>query len=468
MPKNGWKSTDSMNNSGGICMESKKIGIFEKLGYSLTGLGDNLRTSFTGTFLLFFCTNVLKIAPGLASTIISVSVVWDAINDPLIANYADNHPFRNGERVRKYLIYASVPLALLLICMFSKFSDNPKVSAIIFLCIYLAFTVATTFHRLPYFSLLNLVSPNEKERLSVNSWRSLGGSVGVAAGSLVMWPLVRAFAGVDAEGQMINQEFGFFWGAVVIGVCVVAFSVVNYCTTRERVIVPTEEKYSIIESMKALFSNSSFCWNMLWEFLRSSISAGTVSYAVFYTSYVLGKPGMLTPFYACYLVAGLVVLPFVKTLVSKLGRSRSVLLASIVYVAGAVIFLIAPTKFFCGALFCVAIGFSDQIAHIVVSVNRASISDIVEKENGKRMDNMISNVTSFVLRCASALLTLVFGWVLEFSGYNADLTVQPASAVKGIIAIMGGSALLFSLILGLSTFRMNIDENLESERKTNA
>ena len=443
----------------------KKIGIAEKLGYTLIGIADNIRTSFTGTLLMFFCTNVLLISPGLAGTLTSVTVVWDAINDLLIANYADNHPFKNGERVRKYLIYASIPLAILLTLMFTKFTDNVTVSVVILMVCFLTYTVATTFHRLPYFTMSNLVSPNEKDRIMINTWLSMGGIIGVASGTMIMWPIVRAFAGTDENGDMINAPKGFFCGALIIGLVVVLFSIFNYATTRERVRVPAEEKFSIKESLTTLMKYKSFRWNLFWQFSRSAISAGTISYAVYYVTYILKKPGLLTVVYACYMTAGLLVLPFMKKLVAKLGRTKSILVCALVYLAGAVVFIIMPTNLAAGLFFCMTIGAADQLSLIVIKINRANISDTIEIQQHKRMDNMISNASSFMIRCAGALLALVFGWILEFSGYNAELSVQPHSAEVGLIAIMGGSALLFAGMLLLSTFRMKIDKELESVEK---
>jgi Na+/melibiose symporter-like transporter len=136
-----------------------------------------------------------------------------------------------------------------------------------------------------------------------------------------------------------------------------------------------------------------------------------------------------------------------------------------VYLAGAVVFIIMPTNLAAGLFFCMTIGAADQLSLIVIKINRANISDTIEIQQHKRMDNMISNASSFMIRCAGALLALVFGWILEFSGYNAELSVQPHSAEVGLIAIMGGSALLFAGMLLLSTFRMKIDKELESVEK---
>lgn len=94
------------------------LGLAERLGYAAISIADNLRSSYLNTFMLFFCTNVLSCRPGILATLMSICTVWDAINDPMIASYADNHPNRNGDRSRQYL-FASIPAGIVLVLLFS-------------------------------------------------------------------------------------------------------------------------------------------------------------------------------------------------------------------------------------------------------------------------------------------------------------------------------------------------------------
>ena len=88
------------------------LGLAERLGFGAISIADNLRSYYQSTFMLFFFTNVLGCRPGIIATLMSICTVWDAINDPMIASYADNHPNRKGERTRQYL-FASIPLGIL-------------------------------------------------------------------------------------------------------------------------------------------------------------------------------------------------------------------------------------------------------------------------------------------------------------------------------------------------------------------
>jgi GPH family glycoside/pentoside/hexuronide:cation symporter len=152
------------------------LGLAERLGYAAISIADNLRSSYLNTFMLFFCTNVLGCRPGILATLMSICTVWDAINDPMIASYADNHPNRNGDRSRQYL-FASIPAGIVLVLLFSHLFQNPTASLIFVFALYLLLSVFSTFHRLPFYTMMILVSPEEEDRLSVSKFHFFGTAI---------------------------------------------------------------------------------------------------------------------------------------------------------------------------------------------------------------------------------------------------------------------------------------------------
>lgn len=422
------------------------LGFPEKLGYAGISIADNLRTSFFSTFMLFFGTDILGIKPGLMSTLLSISIVWDAINDPLIASYADNHPNRLGERSRQYL-FASIPMGIILVLMFTRFSENVATCAVIILVLNLIYSIFTTMHRIPYFSMMILVSPEEEDRISVNKYHFFGTCTGTALGAVAMWPLVRLFGGVGGDGNLINPEKGFMSGAIIVALVVFLFSLYHYFTTKERVRPQNMEKTPFLESCTLLFKRFDFRSNVYMNFFRSAIQSAITGYALYYTSYVLGNSGMLTPLYAMSLVSSMATIPFMDKIIDRIGNRKAMFLASVVQLAGEVVFVCFPRDLFAAVILVLCTGFSSSIFNVIVSLHRAKVADSYEESEGKRVDNMISNVNSFAVKCGSALITLLFGWILEFSHYDGTLDVQPESAVKGIIFIMGWFVIL--LIIGM-------------------
>ena len=431
----------------------------EKLGYAYVSFGTGCWNSFISTFLLYFYTNVAGIRPAVASTIISLAVIWDAINDPLFASVADNHTFKNGERMRP-LLWTSIPLALCLVLMFTVVGSG-TVTVIVAFAAYFLFRIPSTLYTLPMNAMRQLASPLDTDRVSLGTWSTAGGSFGMAIAAVAFWPLIRAIAGVDADGQMINPRLGFLIGAALVGVLVVVFSIYNYCTTRERVHPKTEEKVPFITACRLILKNKNFNINLALTFFYGMLSTLVSTYALYYCSYVLNAPGLTTPVSAMYILGIIIAVPFVNRLYKKLGRKGLFTLSAIILTVGSAVMLIFARLIFAPFIFCLCIGIGTEFANVLLTLNKADITDIIENNDAYRFDGMVTNVTNFIQKCASAVLTFILGLVLEFSHFDGNLSVQPDSAVTSIILIMGLGSLIASVGLWFGSSRLRIDEDIE-------
>ena len=189
---------------------------------------------------------------------------------------------------------------------------------------------------------------------------------------------------------------------------------------------------------------------MILDFLRSTIITATMSYGIYYATYVLGQPGKLTMLSAIYLFSSMLFLPFVSRIIRKLGLKKSLILAAIILIAAELVFVIMPRTLIGGIAVVFACGISTSLINVALSLNRAHIADEVEESEGRRVDSMVSNVNGLAVKCGAALVGLLFGWILEFTHYDGSLSVQPDSAVKGIIFIMGWMVIICSVGLILA------------------
>src|SRR5512143_3951889 len=91
--------------------KSEKLTCWSKIGYGLGdiyGGGSGVVISF---YYLIFLTDVVRIAPALAGTVILISKIYDSITDPFEGLLADRTRTRFGRR-RPYLL-AGIPLVFL-------------------------------------------------------------------------------------------------------------------------------------------------------------------------------------------------------------------------------------------------------------------------------------------------------------------------------------------------------------------
>lgn len=454
-------------------MNNEKLSFKEKFGYALTAMGSDMTTQTTGSFLQLFYTSVVGIPIALASLVISLSVIWDAINDPIIASWVDNHKFKNGERIRPVLLFSVFPFALCFVMIFTTIEASLTARIVYSFVWYFLYMIPRTFYYLPVFTLRQVATADLNERISINEYISYGQAFGSSLPTLVMWPIIYAVAGVtEVNGveEMINPARGYFAAAVIIAVVVVACSLFNYFTTKERVISDTP-KTSMIEAIRLLVKDRNFNLNLAIFFFYGMVVTLTTGYAAYYCNYVMLNRNLVTPISAMFIVGTLIITPFVKKIYNKLGRNRTMVLGSIILAVGALVFTFlaratAAAAFF--FTFCVGVG--TAITIIVIGINRADVTDVLEWKKGRRMDGMVSNVTSLIKKLASALVTLLLGIILQTSGFieKTDANpypVQPESAKMSIVLIMGVGVLVSALLMTFFSSRVNLDKEINEYKK---
>lgn len=443
-------------------MTTPRIGLTEKLGYGALSVSCNIVIQFVSTFILFFYTDVFGIAPAIAGAIISFGVIWDGINDPLIAHFADNHRFRNGERVRPYMLYASIPLSVIMILMFSTFQIPEGLKPVYGVATYVVFYSLTTFLRLPSYAMPILATSERQDRLSINTFASGGASLGGVLASVLCWPLVRLFSGINKDGTMINPHSGFPITAAVIGVIVIAGALFSYFTSQERVRPQNkgEAKLSLLKSFKIVMSNYNFRWNTAFSTLYFVNNALLTATLVYYCTYVYNKPGLTTMVMAVFAIGSIIALPFIKKLDKKLGRRRAMMLGAILIIISKIPFIIYPYSVVTMYFNALIMGLSVALNIVTFSTTRAEVADHIEFVNNRRIDSMVINFMGFLNKCGTSLTTLAIGLTLQIAGYQANIPNQPQAVTTALIVIIGWASLAFSAIMLLCASKITIEETV--------
>jgi len=439
-------------------MESQKIGILEKLGHGSLSVAVNIVVQFVVTFILFFYTDVIGIAPAAAGLILSLGTVWDGINDPLIAFIADNRRFKNGDRIRPYTLIC-VPLAIVTILMFIPVNFPAAITFVYCLLFYLVFDTFSTLLRLPHYALPALATQNQNDRISINTFFSGGATLGAVLASVLCWPLVRMFSGTNAEGDLIDPQRGFPLTAVVIGAIVVAGSLYCYFVTKERVVPENEneEKVGLIQSFKITMSNYNFRWNTAFSTLYFINNTLLTTSLVYFCTHVLRDSGAVTIVMALFALGSIAALPLVKKIEKKLGRRKAMMLGAIIIIVSKIPFIIYPLSLITLMANAFITGLSVALNLVTFNTTRAEIADHIEHVNNRRLDSMVANFMLLVNKCGTALTTLAIGLVLQFTGYNIDLATQPQSVTTGLVVIMGWAPIVLSVVMLYCASRITIE-----------
>ena len=448
-------------------MTDMKIGIIEKLGYGSIHLSANLLVSFVNMLILFYFTDVFGISPAVAGAVIAFGLIWDGINDPLIANYGDNHRFKNGERSRPYMLYFCMPLAISTVLMFSPFALSQTLKVVYIILIYIVFYTFTTFWRLPGYTMQTLATPDLKDRLSINVFVSGGATFGAMLAGVMCWPLARMFSGLTADGEMINPQRGFPMTAGVIGIIIIATALFCYFTSRERVFPRNtlEEKISLLQSFKLSMKDHNFRWNTAFSTLYFSNNTLMMATLVYYCTYVFRRPAAATLIMGIFAVGSLLALPFIKKIDLVLGRRKAMMLGALLIFTGKIPFVIFPYYIMSMYISALTMGLSVALNIVTFSTTRAEVADHIEFVNNRRIDSMVVNFMGFLNKCGTSLTTLAIGIILQFTGYQADISDQPQSVIIAMVIIMGWASMAFSLIMLFCGSRITIEEVVREMKK---
>ena len=449
-------------------MKTGKLRFSEKLGFGSFSAASNIVYQFKSLYYLFFLTEVLRLPMNTAGTILSLGIVWDAVNDPLVGYFAVNHRFRNGERVRPFALYSAVPWALTVVLIFSNFHASRPVTVIVAALGYFLFELLYTATDIPYNCMAGLATHDDGERRSINVHRNIGSCVGTAIGAVACFPLLNLFGALDDNGNL-NPDAGsrgFFLTACVMAAICIGGCLIHYFTTKERVVPENEEEehVGLFHVFKVLYSYRPFVLNTVYILFYGIINLSLLTCLTYYCTYVLGSADDVTVIEAAYLIASLVTTLFVSRIDARLGRKKTMLLGGIFFVVGKIWFAIDPYSLPALYVNCVCTGIAVAITFVMFNTNRNNLSDLVEWREGRRFDGMIGTADNLSTKLGEALAAKLLTGMLAAAGYDAALTVQPASAIRAINAMMGWVPALFGIGIIVTVLFLNIDGELKKMR----
>ena len=336
--------------------------------------------------------------------------------------------------------------------MFTSFDVSYGMKLGIALAIYFLFELFNTFAAIPYNSMGSLATNVDADRRSINVARNLGGCVGSGIGSIALYPLLGLFGGLDANGNVAQDESGrqaFFYAAMVMGCVCIFGSLVHYFTTKERVKQQSEDnsKVSILQAAKMLLSCRSWVMNTLYIICYGMLNLLIMSTINYYATYVLGSASAATPILAVFLATAVVTTLFASAIDKKLGRRNTMVTAAIIYMVGKIWFVLNPYSM--RAIYCngITVAISMNLAFVLFNTNRNNIADLIEWKNGRRIDSLVSTCDNLASKLSKAAANLMMTGALAAAGFNAELPSQPQSAIDTICALLGWVPMIIAAVM---------------------
>ena len=174
----------------------EKLSVKEKIGYALGDGAANIAWRGVATFLFIFYTDVFGLNPAVVGVLFLIARFGDGIIDILMGIVCDRTNSKYG-KFRPWILWTAVPLGITLSLLFTTPNLGPTGKVVYAYATYLLFFLIYTANNIPYGALMAVMTPDDKERTSLGSYRMVGAFTGgmVVQGALLF--LVAHFGNID-------------------------------------------------------------------------------------------------------------------------------------------------------------------------------------------------------------------------------------------------------------------------------
>lgn len=463
-------------------LKRARLTVKEKVGYSLGDAASNLYFQTFVVFLPIFYTDVFGLTAGAMGTMLLVTRIFDAVNDPLMGMIADRTETRWG-KFRPYIAVLAVPLSIGGVLAFTTpdFSDTAKL--IYAYATYMLLVVLYTAINVPYAALMGVITPNSMERTEVSTYRF----VAAFAGQIIIG--ATALTLVDWLGGG-SEQLGWQLTMGVYGVLAVGLLFGTFFLTKERIQPSTVQQGNIWEDLGDLVKNKPWLligvatvFQLTYIVMRGSATpyyfryfvqdqsmalfgfAINLDYTVFTSSFVtLGTGATLV---------GAVCTGFFTRRMDKKNTYASFLAASAIFAA--FFFVLEPENVYLIFGLNILVSFFFGTVSVLQWAIYTDAADYGEWKYGRRATGLVMAASLFALKLGLTLGGSLVGWMLELHGFVAD-TAQSEGALFGIRLIMSFYPALFGVIGGLTMFfypltdrmMVTIEEDLTSRHEATA
>ena len=455
-------------------LESSKVkpfGMQDKVGYMLGDVGSCLLFNFIGSYLLVFYTDVFGISAAAVGTLMAVSRVWDAINDPMMGVIVDKRKRTKDGKFRPYLKYMGIPLGIFTILTFLVIPNMPQGMKLPYAYItYIGFGMAYTAINIPYGSLASVMTNDPVQRTELSTWRNIS-SIFAMIPLMVLTPKL-VFDASDAVSPK-----GFLIAAVLYVIIANIGYRLCYKMTTERIINEVKEdapKASLGETLKALGKNKA-----LIGLILSSLGTLTAMFlpnalnAYLFKDY-FQAPGLLSLAGLLPMVGTFLAIPVTGKLVAKFGKKNIAIYSGIVSIAAYVVLVLFPTKnpMLYIALITVS-GFGTALYGMIVWALVGDVIDYQEYLSGKREEGIVYATYSLSRKLVQAIVGSIGGFALAAIGYQSGAATQApevAESIRTIITVVPLIGFIFGtvclkFVYNLSNKTLNeVNEELERRR----
>lgn len=400
----------------------------EKLGYGLGDAACNVVFQMVLTFMAYFYTDVFGLAPAAMGTMFLVVRLVNSFADPIMGAICDRTETRWG-KFRPYLLWMCVPFAVLAVLAFvtPDFAEPGKL--VYAYGTYLLLTMVYTAINVPYCALGAVITPNQRERVSLNGYRFF---LATAAGAVIAsttLPLVELLGGGD-------DRRGFPLTMAVFTTVGIGLFLACFALTQERVKQAAESTSDLWTDVKLLVKNDQWLIVAALNFVLFIALVLRDGAAIYYMRWYFGRTDLIGAFLTTGNLSSMLGALSAGWLGARLSKVAAYsLLQAIIIVFSVAMYFVGSDQV---ALIFLLYGlqqFTTQMASPFLWSMMADSVDYGEFVSGRRITGLTFSGALFALKMGMAAGGAILGWLLGYYGYQSHAEAQSPEAIAGIVVL---------------------------------
>jgi glycoside/pentoside/hexuronide:cation symporter, GPH family len=405
-----------------------RLGRGTHLGYALGSVGTAAFGTVPGLLLLFYLTDVLGVAAGIAGLVVFAPKAWDVLLNPWIGSRSDRTTHRWGPR-RPWMLAGGLALPLLFVLVFAGPAAPPGPAGAWVAVTFLLAATAYGCFQVPYVAQPAEITLDPGERATLMSWRVAALALGILVAGAGA-PAVVDLAGGGRAGYLAMAGFV----AVLLAVGMLG-AVVG---TRSAPTLTRVRSEGRLGTTLRLAGRSRPFRVLLTGFVVQALGIGVMLAGVpYYSRQVLGDPAAGSLLFAALVAPAVLVMPLWLRMSRRTGKRTGLLVASALFTAAAAGLAVGDaggTGPVVALVVLVGVGYAGMQMFPLAMLPDVIAAD--EAASGERRAGVFTGVWTAAETLGLALGPGLLGALLGAAGYVSttgdDVAAQPGSAVLAV------------------------------------
>jgi Na+/melibiose symporter-like transporter len=442
-----------------------RIALFDKIGYGSGNLGFGIVSQIISAYLVFYATAILGISGSLVGSAISISVIWDAVTDPVMGYLSDITQNRKYGRRHLYILIGTFGTVVSNLLLWMINPDLPMYGKFLWVLIdILILKTFTTIYVTPYTALGAELSTDYNERTSIQGIKMMFFLVGLFLATVMGMAVFFRPTAEYITGQLNPDAYKNI--GITSSAAMLLFGLVCYYRTKKYIpLLPGMQKNEakgrkIVELFKdfvLVFKNNHYRY-IVFGYLFTNIAtalAGTLGMHVF--TYTFGmNNNEIAIIIGVQLIVTVLSQPVWVMISKRIDKKPSTILGLGISIFGTMIFgalvILKDTvnaNYIYLLPYALLVGFGTGCLFSLPYSMIADTIDVEELNTGKRTEGTYYGCLTLFYKLSQSVAIFLMGVLLDIVRFNPNLPTQSESTliILGLTLPVGSIlAFVFALI----------------------